>query len=76
MGWNHRILAQELEGETYCAIHEVYYDENGVPSGYTADPVWVLGSSLKDIKWALRRMTEATKKPILSINNFPNEYKP
>jgi hypothetical protein len=26
MGWNHRILAHEHNGEVYLQIHEVYYN--------------------------------------------------
>lgn len=77
MSWNYRILAQEQEnGEIYFQIHEVYYNENGIPDGYTANGVTVGTDSVKGINWILNRMKEATKKPILwEGKRFPEEYK-
>ena len=75
MSWNHRILAHDLGVDTYFQIHEVYYDENGVPYGYTQDPIHVCADTIKGIKLTLRRMLESTKKPILwAGDKFPNEY--
>jgi hypothetical protein len=75
MGWNHRVLAHEHKGEIYFDIHEVYYDDNGTPNGYTENPVSVGGESLKGIGWTLNRMKECLKKPILwAGDKFPNEY--
>ena len=74
--WNHRILASEHNGEMSLDIHEVYYDENGKPNGYTKNPVSVSGDSLKSITWTLNRMIEAKSKPILwGGDKFPNECK-
>jgi len=76
MGWNHRILAREHEGEVYFNIHEVYY-KDGIPDGYTANPISVGGESIKSIRWTLNKMKECLKKPILwGDERFPQEYKP
>lgn len=75
MSWNHRILAHDLGVDIEFQIHEVYYDENGVPYGYTQKPIPVCSDTIKGIKWTLRRMLESTKKPILwAGDKFPNEY--
>ena len=75
MGWNHRIMATEYNGEVYFNIHEVYYDENGTPSGYTENPISVGGESVKSIRWTLNKMKECLKKPILyGDDRFPLEY--
>lgn len=40
MSWNHRILAHKESGEDVVfAIHEVYYNENGWPNGYTSNAI-------------------------------------
>lgn len=76
MNWNHRLLAhQSPNGEVYLHIHEVYYDENGKPNGYTEDPVSVGGETVREITWVLNRMKECRKKPILwAGEKFPSEY--
>ena len=41
MSWNHRVLAHKDGDEMYLQIHEVYYDKDGKPNGYTANGVSV-----------------------------------
>lgn len=62
--WNHRILANEYDGRVYFEIHEVHY-ENDKPVAYTKNSIPVGGEDIKTIKWVLKRMKRATKKPIL-----------
>lgn len=62
MSWNHRILAHKNNGEVYFQLHEVYYT-NGVPNGYTADPITVGSETLEGMKWTLNKMQKAIKKP-------------
>lgn len=74
--WNHRILAHEDgKGEVWFGMHEVY-STYGIPDSCTLNPITFNSDSLKSMKWSLRRMTEATKKPILWFGDkFPQEYK-
>jgi hypothetical protein len=74
MSWNHRILAHKYGDEMYFQIHEVYYDKDGKPDGYTANGVSVGAESLDGIKWVLNKMKECVNKPILLADDFPNEY--
>ena len=74
MGWNHRILAHKDGDEMYFQIHEVYYDKDGKPDGYTANAVSVGAESLDGIKWVLDKMKECVNKPILLADDFPNEH--
>tara|TARA_R110001632_G_scaffold51400_1_gene128130 strand:+ start:8251 stop:8493 length:243 start_codon:yes stop_codon:yes gene_type:complete len=74
IGWNHRILAHKDGDEMYFQIHEVYYDKDGKPDGYTANAVSVGAESLDGIKWVLDKMKECVNKPILLADDFPNEY--
>jgi hypothetical protein len=74
--WNYRILAHETDGRVYLRIHEVYYDKNGVPDGYTGEAVSVGAETLKDITWTLNKMLESRSKPILwAGERFPDECK-
>jgi hypothetical protein len=80
MSWNHRILVTEHEyiGQMtkYFQIHEVYYDNEGKPNGYTANAIDVGGEDVESIEWTLNKMKEALTKPKLwGDNKFPKEYK-
>ena len=76
MSWNHRILAHKEKGEIFFQIHEVYYDTNGNPDGYTTNPVLIGSETVKGITWVLHKMLECRKKPILwAGEKFPNECK-
>lgn len=73
MGWNHRVLKHKYENNVYYKIHEVYYDKNGIPDGYTKDGTSVESDSVEGIKWTLDKMQECLSKPVLSAENFPEE---
>jgi hypothetical protein len=74
MSWNHRILVHKNGDEMYFQIHEVYYDKESKPDGYTANGVSVGAESLVGINWVLEKMKECASKPILLADDFPNEY--
>ena len=74
MSWNYRIIQTEENGEIFLNIHEVYYDKNGIPNGYTENPVTVSGEVVEDLKWVLNKMIECLDKPILlGGEKFPQE---
>ena len=76
MGWNHRVLAHEDGEDMYFEIHEVYYNEENIPNGYTENGVSVGAENIKGIKWVLNKMNECADKPILYAGDkFPDEYK-
>lgn len=63
MSWNYRALAHEYKGEVWLKIHEVYYNKDGVPDGYTSNPITLEAETLKEIKWKLNKIKEALKNP-------------
>ena len=70
--WNHRVVRttnaspiDQIEGEYYFAIHEVYYNDAGEICGMTEDPIEPFGESLEDLKNSLERMMKACDRPIL-----------
>lgn len=88
MSWNHRVIAydniEEIYSKTsipapdtpeiYFEIVEMYYDANNIPNGYSENTT-VGGDTIKGMRWSLNKMKEALKKPIISVKNFPAEYK-
>ena len=65
MTWNHRIVRRIYDtGDVYYAIHEVYYDEAGEPTGCTALPSVIMEDSVEDLAITLDRIRECLDKPI------------
>jgi hypothetical protein len=59
----------------YFEVYEVYYDKDGKPNGYTANPITIGGDSLEGLHWTADRIKEALSKPILwEGDRFPEEY--
>jgi len=82
MSWNHRILVTEeknlVDGSKYpyFQLHEVYYDENGVPNGATKNPITLGAESFEGLEWTVDNIKECLDKPILwGDSRFPQEYK-
>jgi len=78
--WNYRIMAhaptEDAKDEVYLQMHEVYY-KKGKPKSYTTEPIIVGSEDKKGIRWSLRQMKRALKKPILwHGDRFPGKYKP
>lgn len=51
--WNYRVVHHKEtihdEPREWCAIHEVYYDEDGRPARMSKDPVTFLGDDADDL---------------------------
>jgi hypothetical protein len=75
MTWNYRVLAHQDGDGTYFQIHEVYYDEQGNPNGYTERGTTMGSETLESLRSELERMRECLSKPVLSYSDFPNEFK-
>lgn len=70
MSWNYRVIrhpASDIEGdEPTFAIHEVYYDDQGNPNGWT-DATDVSAESVADVVEVLAMMLRATERPVLCV---------
>jgi hypothetical protein len=74
MSWNHRVLAFEHKGNVYFQIHEVYYNENGVPNSYAENAVSISVEEFDELEWTLDRMKECLKKDVLwGDERFPQK---
>ena len=77
--WNHRVLAHKsknpnCEGEVYFQIHEVHYDKKDNPKSHTQNGISVVSEGYADMQWVLSEMQACLTKPVLSADNWPNEY--
>lgn len=64
--WNYRVLSIADS----VAIHEVHYDEMGMPVAYGAEPVTVGTDTIEGLKWMVERFIEALAKPMLTQADF------
>lgn len=77
MSFNKRVLAYEDGEDMFLQVHEVLYDKNGKPDGYTVNGVTVGAHSIESMLEELKRFEEAIRKPILwAGDRFPEEYVP
>ena len=89
--WNYRIGTKvqkvKLDKKTVYKerlffIFECYYNENKIPNGYPEkidklkfpNPLanW---TTMKDLKGTYKLIEKAFDKPIIDLDNWPNEYK-
>ena len=74
--WNYRLMAHKYKYGVYFEVHEVYYNKDGVPNAYTESPITLNNETVKGLRWVLKQVKKATKKPIIWYGeNFPKEYK-
>ena len=74
MTWNHRVIKRKYDtGETYYAVHEVYYDDSGKPSSVTVLPVGIFEDTIDDLAITIDRLRECLSKPVLDYDkDFPD----
>jgi hypothetical protein len=57
--WNERVMRRvDPDGEVTFAVHEVYYDADGVVNGWTDDACAPLYNESTDDGWSLRQAFE------------------
>lgn len=76
--WNYRIIKQYNEeiNEWSYAIHSVYYNRDGKPSGLSVDPSYPSGDTLEELREDLLLYSHAFEKPVLNWNDFVNREEP
>lgn len=70
-GWNHRIVHKVDETSEILGIHEVFYDDEGIPEMVTVNPVGAVGDTLLELREELLSMLAAFEKPILEYDDIP-----
>jgi hypothetical protein len=74
LSYDIRVIAHEYFNEYIFSLHTVYYDEDHNPVSYSSTAVCVERQDIEEIHALLDKMRDATFKPILSAENFPNEF--
>lgn len=76
--WNYRVCVERIQGsnQEYLihSIRSVYYDDELNPVSYS-DPALSLGDyeTLADLKNDYKKLGSALNKPIIDLDNFPEE---
>ena len=64
--WNYRVISTYCgNGEFEFAVHEVYYDAEGLPKSWSQDPIQVLTNEGETWDSFFAKIQEAVKKPML-----------
>jgi hypothetical protein len=78
MTWNYRVIdTTEKEGEPCFIVAEVFYNDDGIPWGYS--DTGIDGENIEEIKQTLKAMKKALKDEVLQASFFENletEYEP
>lgn len=78
MSWNHRVCAKKCnqDEEVLFSVRSVYYDKDGNPDAFSNTPE-TLGSfeDIEGLEWTIDMIKKAFEKPVIDLDNFPNEYK-
>jgi hypothetical protein len=74
MSWNYRVVRRvyQVDGreEFQYGIHEVYYDDDHVPTSCTVDPVSPHGDTEDELAQDMRYFASALEKPVLDYDSF------
>lgn len=73
MNSDFRVFAQDTTRGTIFSIHEVFY-RNRKPCEYIYVPIVLIHTDEEELVTDLQKALEAWDKPILSMNNFPEEW--
>lgn len=78
MGWNFRIgTKKDAKTNTRLfSVIECYYDSGHNPNGYGIKNILENWETPDELKWTMKKVLTAFDKPVLDLDNFPNEYKP
>ena len=81
--WNYRVVEKNITNKIDCSdmeydntcysIHEIYYDEDGNITMWSAEPISPYGQGcIKDLEVDIKYMLEACSKPILKESDLPD----
>ena len=65
MTWNYRIVKHDTGKTAYFAVHEVFYDDKGKVTNWTADPIDIVGDNKSEVVKTLKQMTSDITTPVL-----------
>ncbi len=71
MTWNYRVIRKSYgDGTEIFAVHEVFYNEVGMPDLVTVDPCWPQSETLEEFKQDFVWYQKALEHPVLNYEYF------
>lgn len=70
MSWNHRVVKHVVDDAVHYTIHEVYYDDSGVPVAFSESAVPAFGETHEELTHCLINQLSALTKPVLDATMF------
>ena len=68
MSWHYRPTVEYTDDGPVYAMREVYYDDEGNVTGWTANPATITGDSLEDLAETIILMrADQRRRPLLDI---------
>ena len=80
MNWDYRVIKRTFKMpsgylEIQHAIYEVYYDEDGNVNTWSANPMYIAGETLDELRDDLKRYSAAFDRPILDWDELEKQLK-
>jgi hypothetical protein len=63
--WNHRVIKEQLAGEDWYSVREVFYNDDDSIYAYTEEPVDICGESIENLREYLQWCLASLDKDIL-----------
>lgn len=70
MSWNYRVVKHEDEHEVWYGLHEVYYDEEHNPDGFSEKPIDPRGTTVEELRGDIDLMLQAFNRPVLDYGEL------
>jgi hypothetical protein len=70
MTWNYRVVHRVINAKDIYAVHEVYYDEDGLPEMVTEEPVNAQGETYEELVHDVVHYIAALAYPILEYDEI------
>lgn len=67
--WNYRIVRERTEHGYTFALHEVYYNQRGKITSWSAREMSPFGETLPELLADIKHMLEAWEYPVLTLRN-------
>ena len=76
MSWDYRVIHRVFDnGESYFAIHEVYYSDDGTTiKSWTATPVYPAGETVEELSGDISHYRRALMQPTLEMSELEEMY--
>ena len=71
MSWNYRVVQHGESKDSHFAVHEVFYDESGNITHWTADPINITGEDLDEVKDVVVQIAKDISLPVLLASELP-----